>query len=247
MPHNPDPAWQNLEHRIVACRRCPRLVAWREEVARVKRRAYQNQTYWGRPVPGFGDTRARVLVVGLAPGAHGANRTGRMFTGDASGDFLYPALYYAGFASQPESRHRDDGLELRDMFLSAVCRCVPPGNRPTSEEIRNCLPFLAEEIRLLGPRLRVIVALGRIAFDGVLRVYREHLGQAIPRLRFAHGAVYPLGEGLPTLVASYHPSRQNTQTGRLTSEMFQQIWERVRALLEQPIPSREEKQQKTQR
>ena len=224
-------AWRELEARIVQCRRCPRLVAWREEVARVKRRAYREQEYWGRPVPGFGDRQARVLVVGLAPGAHGANRTGRMFTGDSSGDFLYRALYEAGFASQPDSRHRDDGLTLRDMYITAVCRCVPPKNRPTAEEIRHCLPYLAEEIRLLAPYLRVIVALGRIAFEGVLRVYREHLGFAVPRLTFSHGAVYPLGTGLPVLVASYHPSRQNTQTGRLTREMFASVWEQVRRLL----------------
>ncbi len=227
-----DRAWDALEARILQCRRCPRLVAWREEVARVKRRAYREQTYWGRPVPGFGDRRARVLVVGLAPGAHGANRTGRMFTGDSSGDFLYRALYEAGFASQPEARHRNDGLTLQDMYITAVCRCVPPKNRPTAEEIRNCLPFLAEEMRLLEPYLRVIVALGRIAFEGVLRVYRDHLGHDVPRLHFAHGAVYPLGEGRPVLVASYHPSRQNTQTGRLTREMFADIWTQVRRLLE---------------
>ncbi len=229
---NRDAQWQHLEARILACRRCPRLVAWREEVARRKRRAYQDQEYWGRPVPGFGDREARVLVVGLAPGAHGANRTGRMFTGDASGDFLYPALYEAGFASQPDSRHRDDGLQLTDMFITAVCRCVPPKNRPTAEEIRNCLPYLAEEIRLLGERLRVIVALGRIAFDGVLRVYREHLGHPVPRLSFAHAARYSLGPGLPVLIASYHPSRQNTQTGRLTRAMFRAVWEQVRRELD---------------
>ncbi len=224
-------AWQDLESRILQCRRCSRLVAWREEVARVKRRAYREQEYWGRPVPGFGDRQARVLVVGLAPGAHGANRTGRMFTGDSSGDFLYRALYEAGFASQPDSRHRDDGLTLRDMYITAVCRCVPPKNRPTAEEIRYCLPYLAEEIRLLAPYLRVIVALGRIAFEGVLRVYREHLGFAVPRLPFSHGAVYSLGTNLPALVASYHPSRQNTQTGRLTREMFASVWKQVRRLL----------------
>lgn len=233
MTHTTNP-WDDLERRILACRKCPRLVAWREEVARVRRRAYRDQAYWGRPVPGFGDRQARVLVVGLAPGAHGANRTGRMFTGDASGDFLYPALYRAGFANQPESRHREDGLALKDMYITAVCRCVPPKNRPTAEEIRNCLPYLAEEIRLLGPRLRVVVALGRIAFHGVLRVYREHLGHPVPRLAFGHSVVHRLGPDLPWLVASYHPSRQNTQTGRLTPEMFDQVWETVRRLLEAP-------------
>ncbi len=222
-------AWDTLEAEIVACRKCPRLVAWREEVARRKRRAYRDWEYWGRPVPGFGDRNARVLVVGLAPGAHGANRTGRMFTGDGSGNFLYPALYRAGFASQPTATHRGDGLTLTDMFITAVVRCVPPQNKPTAEEIVTCLPYMAREIALL-PRLRVIVALGRIAFDWTLRLYRQ-MGHSIPRLDFAHGAVYALGDGLPHLVASYHPSRQNTQTGRLTAEMFDQVWQKVRALL----------------
>ncbi len=221
--------WEHLEEEIVACRKCPRLVAWREEVARKKRRAYRDWEYWGRPVPGFGDRNARVLVVGLAPGAHGANRTGRMFTGDGSGDFLYPALHRAGFASQPTATHRDDGLTLKDMFITAVVRCVPPQNKPTAREIATCIPYMAEEIALL-PNLRVIVALGRIAFDWTLRLYRQ-MGHDIPRFRFAHGAVYALGEGLPYLVASYHPSRQNTQTGRLTVAMFDRVWEQVRALL----------------
>ncbi len=227
--------WKELEQRILQCHKCPRLVAWRQEVARVKRRAYRNETYWGKPVPGFGDHQARVLIVGLAPGAHGANRTGRMFTGDSSGDFLYRALYEAGFANQPLSRHRNDGLLLTDVFITAVCRCVPPKNRPTADEIRNCLPFLAEEIRLLGNRLQVVVALGRIAFQGVLRVYRDHLGYPVPRLPFAHGAVYSLGSGLPVLIASYHPSRQNTQTGRLTREMFSEVWAKVREALNRAL------------
>ncbi len=224
--------WQALEEEIVSCRKCPRLVAWREEVARKKRRAYREWEYWGKPVPGFGDREARVLVVGLAPGAHGANRTGRMFTGDGSGNFLYPALYRAGFANQPDATHRGDGLTLRDMFITAVCRCVPPQNKPTAQEIATCLPYMAREIALLD-NLRVIVALGRIAFDWTLRLYREQ-GHDIPRLAFAHGAVYSLGDGLPTIVASYHPSRQNTQTGRLTAAMFDEIWQKVRALLEEP-------------
>ncbi len=216
-------SWQELEERIVSCRLCPRLVKWREEVALTKRRAYQDEVYWGKPVPGFGDPRARILVVGLAPGAHGSNRTGRMFTGDASGDFLFPALYRAGFATQPEAISRNDSLELRDLFITAVGRCAPPANKPNSEELRNCQPFLLSEIRLLA-QLQGIVALGQIAFDRVLRLYREQ-GADIPRLKFGHGAFYPLGEGLPWLLASYHPSRQNTQTGRLTLEMFDQIWE----------------------
>lgn len=223
-------AWKALEEEIISCRKCPRLVAWREEVARTKRRAYRDWEYWGKPVPGFGDYNARVLIVGLAPGAHGANRTGRMFTGDGSGDFLYPALYRAGFANQPQSTHRGDGLELHDVFITAVARCVPPKNKPTAQEIATCIPYMWREIELL-PNLRVIVALGRIAFDWTLRLYREH-GYEIPRLKFQHGAVYPLGERLPTLVASYHPSRQNTQTGRLTQEMFDRIWLTVRTLLQ---------------
>ncbi len=228
-------AWKELEEEIVRCRKCPRLVAWREEVARTKRRAYRDWTYWGRPVPGFGDRNARVLIVGLAPGAHGANRTGRMFTGDGSGNFLYPALYRAGFANQPTASHRGDGLELRDVFITAVVRCVPPKNKPTAQEIATCLPYMGREMDLL-PRLRVIVALGRIAFDGTLRLLRQR-GHEIPRLSFAHGRVYELGEGLPYLVASYHPSRQNTQTGRLTQEMFDRVWQTVRALLppEEPV------------
>jgi uracil-DNA glycosylase family 4 len=220
-------SWEALNQTIIACRRCPRLVAWREEVARAKRRAYLNENYWGKPVPGFGDHQAGVLVVGLAPGAHGANRTGRMFTGDSSGDFLYRALHAAGFASQPFSR-RDDSLELYDLYISAVCRCVPPDNKPARTEIVNCLPYLAQEINLLE-RLHVIVALGRIAFNGVLNVYRKR-SLKLPTMNFAHGAVYSLGVEQPALVVSYHPSRQNTQTGRLTPDMFARIWETVRSL-----------------
>ena len=195
----------------------------------MRRRAYREFEYWGKPLPGFGDHQARVLIVGLAPGAHGANRTGRMFTGDGSGSFLYRALHKAGFANQPTGTHVGDGLELSDIFISAVCRCAPPGNKPDAQEISNCLPYLGEEIALLGD-IEGIVALGRIAFNNVLRLYRER-GHKIPRLKFAHGSVYSLEENLPWLVVSYHPSRQNTQTGRLTEEMFDQIWEKVRDLL----------------
>lgn len=221
--------WNELEDRITSCRLCPRLVSWREEVAATKRRAYQNELYWGKPVPGFGDYQARILVVGLAPGAHGSNRTGRMFTGDASGNFLYPALHRAGFANQPEATARGDGLVLRDLFITAVCRCAPPANKPTADEIQNCLPFLLSEIGLLDD-LQGIVALGQIAFDRVIRLYRDQ-GAKIAKLKFGHGAFYVLGEGLPWLLASYHPSRQNTQTGRLTTEMFAQIWELARSRL----------------
>jgi uracil-DNA glycosylase family 4 len=234
----------DLERRINRCRLCPRLVEWRERVGREKRLAYRAEIYWARPVPGFGDPRARVLVAGLAPGAHGSNRTGRMFTGDASGDFLFPALHRAGFANRPESAARGDGLALRGLFLTAVCRCVPPGNKPAAREIDNCLPYLAEEIRLLGG-LRVLVALGRIAFDGLIRLWADPAFDPGGRLGaeagegnapFAHGLRrrirLPDGAGGRTawLIASYHPSRQNTQTGRLTRAMFDQIWRDARAL-----------------
>jgi uracil-DNA glycosylase len=213
------------------CRLCPRLVEWREQVAREKRKAYQDQEYWGKPVPGFGDPRARVFVVGLAPGAHGSNRTGRQFTGDASGRFLYPALYRAGFANQPDSASRDDGLELTDLYTAPVCRCAPPDNKPSPDEMTNCQPFLENELRLIQPK--VIVALGRIAFDSLLRIYSiRNSGW-----KFAHGAVFnlPSSEFSPQpafLVCSYHPSQQNTLTGKLTVEMFDAMWQKVKALLE---------------
>ncbi len=217
---------ERLAARVVNCRACPRLVAYREEVARKKRAAFKDQEYWGRPVPGFGDPGARLLILGLAPAAHGANRTGRMFTGDGprgAGDFLMAALHRAGLASLPYARARDDGLELFGVYLSAVVRCAPPGNRPTRQEIENCLPFLVEELRILG-ELKAVLALGRIAFSGYLRAL-ELMGVTLPRPRprFSHGAAYELGEGMPVLIASYHPSRQNTQTGRLTQEMFDRV------------------------
>lgn len=223
-------AWISLVSELIECRKCPRLVEWREEIARKRRRAYQEWQYWGRPVPGFGDSQARILVVGLAPGAHGANRTGRMFTGDGSGDFLYSALNRAGFANQPISRDIEDGLSLTDVYISAVCRCAPPKNKPLPEEITSCLPYLQREMCLLS-RLKGIVALGRIAFDNTLRLLRQE-GYEIPKLDFAHAACFPLGERLPWIIASYHPSRQNTQTGRLTVEMFDQVWARARELLD---------------
>jgi uracil-DNA glycosylase family 4 len=219
---------QALEQEIITCRKCPRLVAWREEVARIKRKAYQDQTYWGKPVPGFGDSDARIIVVGLAPGAHGSNRTGRMFTGDASGKFLYAALHRAGFANQTESSQRDDGLALQDVFITAVCRCVPPQNKPTAEEIKNCLPWLQAEINLLT-HAEGFVALGKVAFDTLVRMHRseEHPDH---KPVFGHNAFYRLGDGLPWLLASYHPSQQNTLTGRLTEAMFAEVWENVRRL-----------------
>jgi len=219
-----------LNSELIECRTCPRLVAWREQVAREKRKAYRDQEYWGKPVPGFGDPAARVFVVGLAPGAHGSNRTGRQFTGDASGDFLYPALYRAGFASQPDSVSRFDGLELTDLYTAPVCRCAPPGNKPTPDEIANCQPYLETELKLIQPK--VIVALGRIAFDSILRIFSLRNSA----WTFAHGAIFPLPNSafcLPhsSLLCSYHPSQQNTLTGRLTTEMFDEIWNKARELL----------------
>ncbi len=216
-------------HDVLTCRRCPRLVAWREEVTRVKRRAFRDAEYWGKPVLGFGDPQARLVIVGLAPGAHGSNRTGRMFTGDSSGDTLYAALHRAGFASQPTATACDDGLTLHDTFITAVGRCVPPGNKPTPEELANCRPFLARELALL-PHARVVLSLGRIAFDGILLLLREQ-GLDVPALSFAHGATYPLPAPGLTLVASYHPSRQNTQTGRLTTAMFDAVFAHINSLL----------------
>jgi uracil-DNA glycosylase family 4 len=207
---------------VIACRACPRLVGWCEQVAREKRRAYREQEYWGKPVPGFGDPRAWLLVVGLAPGAHGANRTGRMFTGDRSGDFLYPALHRAGIAAQPQSVARDDGQALEGAFITAACRCAPPDNKPTPEELARCAPFLDRELEALGG-LRVVLALGAIAWEAVLAHVARMQGAPIrPKPRFAHGAELALPGGR-TLIGSYHVSRQNTQTGRLTPEMFDAV------------------------
>lgn len=212
---------EQLNNEIIRCRKCPRLVAWREEVARVKRKAYRDHEYWGKPVPGFGDSAARVLVVGLAPGAHGSNRTGRQFTGDASGDFLFPALYRAGFANQPQAESRSDGLILNDMYITASGRCAPPDNKPSTEELNTCQPFLEREMRLIQPK--VVVCLGKIAFDRVLKI------SAVRGLKFSHGALHRL-EPQPWLLCSYHPSRQNTSTKKLTAEMFDAIWARAREL-----------------
>jgi len=225
-----------LARRIEACRACPRLVEHRERVAVEKRAAYRDEEYWGRPVPGFGDPRARLLIVGLAPGAHGANRTGRMFTGDRSGDWLYRALHETGFASQAESTSRDDGLRLRDAFITAVCRCAPPANKPTTAERDACRPFLERELDLLENRLRAVVCLGQMAWDQSLRVLGDRGWQAPrPRPRFGHGAESSLagaagGRALP-LIASYHPSQQNTFTGKLTRPMLRSVFERAREIL----------------
>lgn len=222
---------------MVACRRCPRLVAHRERVAQEKVRRYRDDEYWGKPIPGFGDPNARLLIVGLAPAAHGGNRTGRMFTGDRSGDFLYRALHRAGFANQPWSRRRDDGLALYDCYITAAVRCAPPGNKPIPNELAACRPYLVEEIRLLR-HVRVIVALGRIAFDAFLKAWVD-VGRPlpIPRPAFGHGAMVKLPEGV-WLLASYHPSQQNTQTGRLTPAMFQRIFDRACRALETPTRNR---------
>ncbi|MBJ6762595.1 uracil-DNA glycosylase [Myxococcaceae bacterium JPH2] len=221
--------WERLHQDIVECRACPRLVEWREEVARVKRRAYRDWTYWGRPVPGFGDPRARLVLVGLAPAAHGANRTGRMFTGDRSGDFLFAGLHRAGFANQPTSEHRDDGLRLKDAFIVAAGRCAPPDNKPEPEELARCAPFMDRELALLPAR--VLLALGAIGWNAAL-VALARTGVVIPSPRpaFGHGAELPLPGGR-TLVGCYHVSQQNTQTGRLTPAMFDAVMARVHTLL----------------
>lgn len=214
---------------VVGCRRCPRLVAWRELVAREKRAAFRDDDYWGKPVPGFGEAGARLLVAGLAPAAHGGNRTGRVFTGDRSGDWLYRALHRAGFANQPTSEHRDDGLRLRDAYVTAAVRCAPPANRPLPSERDACAPYLAREIALL-PEVRVYVALGGFAHDALA----AHLGLR-PRPRFGHGAETALPDGR-VLLASYHPSQQNTFTGRLTEEMFDGMFQRARELIAGGVP-----------
>jgi uracil-DNA glycosylase family 4 len=219
-----------LRETVIDCRQCPRLVQYREEVAHTKRRAYREWTYWGRPVPGFGDAHAKLLIIGLAPGAHGANRTGRMFTGDRSGDFLYAQLYRAGFANEPTSRQADDGLALHNAYISAAVRCAPPDNKPLHAEILNCSGYLEQELDLLQPR--VILALGAIAFDAYLRllVRRGTLASRAP-YTFGHGAECKLPPPLPRLFASYHPSQQNTQTGRLTPAMFYAVLRRIRSVL----------------
>jgi uracil-DNA glycosylase len=212
-----------LNQEVVNCTRCPRLVAYRQQVGREKRRAYLEWDYWARPVPGFGDPHARVLVLGLAPGAHGSNRTGRPFTGDASGKFMYPILYKAGFASQPNAERRGDGLRLTDCYITAAVRCAPPGNKPLPTELANCAPFLDRELAILKD-VKVVVALGRIGFDAYLNYLRRN--GTVPSRgghRFAHGAQYMLPTGV-VLLASYHPSNQNTATGKLTAAMFETIF-----------------------
>jgi uracil-DNA glycosylase family 4 len=218
---------------IVSCERCPRLRSYCARIAREKRRAYRDEVYWGKPVPGFGDPRARLLIVGLAPAAHGANRTGRVFTGDGvggSGDFLMAALHRAGFANMPTSRHPDDGLRLLDAFIAAAVRCAPPDNKPTPEEIANCLPHLDAEIAAL-PRVRVVVALGRIGFDAYLALLKQRGAPVRPKPAFGHALAHDLPNG-PMLIGCYHPSRQNTNTGKLTARMMDEVFRRARRRLE---------------
>lgn len=222
---------EDLHARIIGCRACPRLVRWRERVAREKVRRFDAEEYWGKPIPGFGDRAARLAVVGLAPAAHGGNRTGRMFTGDESGNWLFRALYRAGFANQARSVHRDDGLQLRDCYILAAVRCAPPANKPVAREFERCRPFLVEELSLLE-HVRVIVGLGKVGFDAAVRAGRS-LGKVDQHAhpRFAHGALYR--DGALTLIASYHPSQQNTFTGRLTERMLDDVFTKaVRAIEE---------------
>jgi uracil-DNA glycosylase family 4 len=216
-------ALAQITSEVITCRKCPRLVAWREQVAHEKRAAFRDEEYWGRPVPGFGDPDARVLIVGLAPAAHGGNRTGRVFTGDRSGDWLFAALHRAGFANQPTSTHADDGLELHGAYIAAAVRCAPPANKPLPEERDNCLPYLARELDAL-PSVRVIVCLGAYALDAVTRL----LGIS-PKPRFGHAREFPLDDGR-TVLCSFHPSQQNTFTGRLTEEMLDAVFTRAAQL-----------------
>jgi uracil-DNA glycosylase family 4 len=229
MTRHADPGLAVLEAEVTGCRRCPRLVAWREQVAREKRASFKDDNYWGRPIPGFGDPRARVLILGLAPAAHGANRTGRVFTGDRSGDFLFASLHRTGFANQPTSVSRDDGLELRGAWITAAVRCAPPANKPTPDERDACLPWTVAELELLRA-LRVVVCLGAFAWDAALRL-RAAAGVSAPRPRprFGHGAEFDDGAWL-TMLGCFHPSQQNTFTGKLTAPMLDDVFARAREL-----------------
>lgn len=221
-----------LNEEIIACRRCPRLVKYREKVAREKRRAYREWEYWGKPLAGFGDAQAQLLILGLAPAAHGGNRTGRMFTGDRSGDFLYAALHKAGFANQPTSLHRDDSLQLNNAYISATCRCAPPDNKPLPREILNCRTYLERELETLKPK--AVLALGKIAWDGYLEILKQRgVIASRARFKFAHGAEAEVAPGTPRLFGVYHPSQQNTQTGRVTPAMYAKVLRRVRQFLEE--------------
>jgi uracil-DNA glycosylase len=221
-----------LQTEIVACTRCPRLREHCAHIAAVKRRAYRDWEYWGKPVPGFGDPAAQLLILGLAPGAHGSNRTGRPFTGDESGNWLYRVLHRAGFASQPASVSRDDGLELRDAYITAAARCAPPGNKPTPEELRNCRPFLEREISLL-PNVKVVVALGKIGFDTYLEILKSRGAiRSRAAFEFGHNRAYRIAAGEPVLLASYHPSQQNTSTGKLTEKMLLEVFRHARKIID---------------
>ncbi|MCC7164896.1 MAG: uracil-DNA glycosylase [Anaerolineae bacterium] len=216
----------SLNRIIITCTKCPRLVAYREQVARDKKRMYRDDEYWGKPVPGWGDPEARVYIVGLAPAAHGGNRTGRVFTGDSSGDFLFGALYRAGFANQPTSVARNDGLQLRDVYIGAAARCAPPDNKPTPQEFANCFPFLAREFELLK-NARVLIGLGAIGFNAILKLLETHnIPLPRPRPKFGHNAKYHIGKY--TVIGTYHPSRQNTNTGKLTVKMFDAVFENAK-------------------
>ncbi len=219
--------WEQLNETIVGCRRCPRLCAYREKVAAEKRKAYQDQTYWGKPVPNFGDAAGRLLLVGLAPAAHGGNRTGRMFTGDRSGDFLFAALHATGLANQARCVDAGDGLMLRDAAITAIAHCAPPGNKPELEEMRNCAGYLRQTFDLM-PNLRGVVALGKIAFDGVIGLYKERCWLPTgPRPQFGHGKLYQFAAA-PFVICTYHPSQQNTFTGKLTQEMMREVFRTAR-------------------
>jgi uracil-DNA glycosylase family 4 len=230
MPETASPL-RVLNEEIIACRKCPRLVKYREKVAHEKRRAYREWEYWGKPVPGFGDSQAQLLILGLAPAAHGANRTGRMFTGDRSGDFLYAALHKAGFANQPTSLHRTDGLQLHHAYITATCRCAPPENKPRPREILNCRNYLERELEILKPK--AILALGKIAWDGYLEIQKQRgLIASRALFKFAHGAEAEVAPGTPRLFGVYHPSQQNTQTGRVTPAMYAEVLRRIHSFLE---------------
>ena len=222
--------WEDLQTEIISCRACPRLVEYRENVARERRRQFADFEYWGKPVPSFGMPDARLLIVGLAPAAHGGNRTGRMFTGDSSAKFLFKHLHLAGFAERSNSDFRGDGQKLVDCYITAAVRCAPPDNKPSKVEIHNCSAFLARELPML-PRLKVILTLGRLAFEATVDSEKRQHGLA-GKFEFQHGSRYPLGPGRPMLVASFHPSPRNTQTGKLTSKMFLRVLTRVRKDLE---------------
>jgi len=220
-----------INRTVVQCHRCPRLVRWRETCAKNPPRRYVGQDYWAKPLAGFGDPEARLLIIGLAPAAHGGNRTGRMFTGDRSGDWLYGALYHAGFANQPNSDHRDDGMKLNDCYITAAVHCAPPLNKPSLREFNRCRPYLIDELKQMRAKLAVVIVLGKIAFDSFLKAFEESGGLILkPRPKFGHGVSIPLPNG-PLLICSYHPSQQNTFTGKLTVPMFQAVFERARSAL----------------